>query len=54
MEKLRYERPVIKKLETGMPNKFGLRTEYAPMTHIDGNAVKDLVKEYGSPLYVIS
>ncbi len=54
MEKLRYERPVIKKLETGMPNKFGLRTEYAPITHIDGNAVKDLVKEYGSPLYVIS
>jgi diaminopimelate decarboxylase len=37
-----------------MPNKFGLRTEYAPLTHIDGNAVKDLVKEYGSPLYVIS
>jgi diaminopimelate decarboxylase len=54
MDKLRYERPVIKKLETGMPNKFGLRTEYAPLTHIDGNAVKDLVKEYGSPLYVIS
>ncbi len=54
MEKLRYERPVIKKLETGMPNKFGLRTEYTPMTHIDGIAVKDLVKEYGSPLYVIS
>lgn len=54
MEKLRYERPVIKKLETGMPNKFGLRTEYAPMTHIDGVAVKDLISEYGSPLYVIS
>ncbi|NVN96252.1 MAG: diaminopimelate decarboxylase [Bacteroidetes bacterium] len=54
MEKLRYERPVIKKLEAGMPNKFGLRTEYTPMTHIDGVAVKDLVKDYGSPLYVIS
>lgn len=54
MEKLRYERPVIKKLETGMPNKFGLRTEYAPMTHIDGVAVKKLIEDYGSPLYVIS
>jgi len=54
MEKLRYERPVIKKLETGMPNKFGLRTEYAPMTHVDGVAVKELIAEYGSPLYVIS
>ena len=54
MEKLRYERPVIKKLETGMPNKFGLRTEYAPLTHIDGVSVKEMIKEYGSPLFVIS
>ncbi len=54
MEKLRYERPVIKKLETGMPNKYGLRTEYFPKTQIDGVSVKDLVKEHGSPLFVIS
>lgn len=53
-EKLRYERPIIKKLETGMPNKFGMRTEYAPMTHIEDNAVKELVKKYGSPLFIIS
>jgi len=54
MNKLRYERPVIKKLESNMPNKYGLRTEYHPMTHIDGNSVKELIKEYGSPLFVIS
>jgi diaminopimelate decarboxylase len=54
MEKLRYERPVIKKLETGMPNKFGLRTEYAPLTHIDGVSVKEMINEYGYPLFVIS
>ena len=54
MEKLRYERPVIKKLETNMPNKFGLRTEYVPKTHIDGVAVKYLIEEHGSPLFVIS
>ena len=54
MSKQRYERPVIKKLETGMPNKFGTRTEYQPFTHIDGVAVKKLIKEYGSPLFVIS
>ena len=52
--KIKYERPAIRKLETGMPNKFGLRTEYTPMTHIDNVAVKDLVKNYGSPLFVIS
>ncbi len=54
MEKQRYERPMIKKLESNMPNKFGMRTEYRPMTHIDNVAVKDLIDEYGSPLFVIS
>jgi len=53
-EKIRYERPVIKKLETGMPNKFGMRTEYTPMTHIEDVAVKDLIKDFGSPLFVLS
>lgn len=54
MTKIRYERPVIQKIEAGMPNKFGTKSEYHPMTHIDGVAVNDLVKEYGSPLFVIS
>ncbi|MBI4647966.1 MAG: alanine racemase [Bacteroidia bacterium] len=54
MEKLQYERPVIKRITGQMPNKFGLRTEYEPMTHIDGLAVKELIKTFGSPLYVIS
>lgn len=54
MEKQRYERPVIKKMDTNVPNKFGMRTEYQPMTHIDGVAVKDLLKEHGSPLFVMS
>lgn len=54
MGKIRYERPVIKKLESSMPNKFGLRTEYSPLTHIDGVAVSGLIREHGSPLFVIS
>ncbi len=54
MTKKRYERPVIKKLETNMPNKFGMRTEYLPMTHIDNVPVSDLVSGHGSPLFVIS
>jgi diaminopimelate decarboxylase len=44
MSKLRYERPVIQKLEAGMPNKFGSKTEYYPMTHIYGASVKELTK----------
>jgi len=54
MSKLRYERPVIKKLETGMPNKFGSRMDHEPVTNIDGVAVSRLIKEYGSPLFVLS
>ena len=54
MNKLKYERPVITKLNTGMMNKFGTKTEYQPYTHIDGVNVKDLIAEYGSPLFVLS
>lgn len=53
-EKMQYERPIIKKLVSGMPNKFGMRTEYLPMTHIDDVSVNDLVKQFGSPLFVVS
>ena len=54
MKKKQYERPIIKPLNSGLSNKYGTRTEYAPMTHIDGNKVSDLISEYGSPLFVIS
>lgn len=54
MKKLQYERPVIQRLNTGVMNKFGTRTEYAPVTHVDGNSVKDLIAKFGSPLFVIS
>lgn len=54
MSKQRYERPLIRKLETAIPNKFGTRTEYVPKTHIDGVAVKELIEQYGSPLFVLS
>jgi diaminopimelate decarboxylase len=54
MDKKKYERPVIRKLETGMPNKFGMRTEYLPKMHIDGVSVKQLLNDFGSPLFVMS
>lgn len=54
MKKQRYERPIIQRLNVGVMNKFGTKTEYNPVTHIDGNAVKDLLAKYGSPLFVIS
>ncbi len=54
MEKLKFERPIIKKIIAGMPNKFGLKSEYDPITNIDGVPVEELIQEYGSPVYVLS
>ncbi len=53
-EKKKFERPVIKKVQTGMTNKFGTRTEFDPITHIDKVPVKELIEKHGSPLYVVS
>ncbi len=54
MDKLPFERPFIKKLSSGMPSKFGIKMESDPITEIDGMQISDLIKEYGSPVFVIS
>lgn len=54
MEKKRYERPTLRKMNTGLMNKFGTKTGNEPVTHIESVSVKGLLKEYGSPLFVIS
>ena len=54
MEKKRYERPTLRKMNTGLMNKFGTKTENEPVTHIESVAVKSMLTEYGSPLFVIS
>ncbi|GAB3824060.1 type III PLP-dependent enzyme domain-containing protein [Hymenobacter jeollabukensis] len=52
--KQRYERPLIKKLSAGPLNKFGARTEAQPVPDIDGAPVKELLRAFGSPLFVLS
>ncbi len=52
--KKQFERPYIKKLRAGMPSKFGMSVHSEPITHIDDVPVMDLIKEHGSPVYVIS
>jgi diaminopimelate decarboxylase len=54
MDKLKYERPFIKKMNTGMPTKFGQKSEFEPVKEIDGVPVKYLIEKYGSPLFVLS
>jgi diaminopimelate decarboxylase len=52
--KRKYERPYIKKLNAGALNKFGAPSLPQPLKYIDGQAVKGLVEQYGSPLFVLS
>ena len=54
MDKKTFERPYIKKLQAGMPSKFGMKPRMEPITHIDDNGVADLIGKFGSPLFVIS
>lgn len=54
MQKLRYESPVIQKMNAGLMNKYGTRTEYEPVKQIDGVSVRSMIEQYGSPLFVIS
>jgi len=54
MEKLRYERPIIQRMNIGLPNKFGTHRESDPVTYIEGISVKSLINQYGSPMFVIS
>jgi len=43
----RYERPTIRKMNAGLMNKFGTKTENEPVTHIESVSVKKLLSEYG-------
>jgi diaminopimelate decarboxylase len=54
MEKLVYESPSIQKMNTGLMNKFGTRADYEPVKQIDGVSVHSMIKQYGSPLFVLS
>lgn len=54
MEKKFFEKPIINRINAGIPDKFGMSNQLAPITNIDGVAVKDIIAEHGSPVFVIS
>ena len=54
MEKLNYERPTIIRHEQGLANKFGRAHSLRVKKKIDGVAVKDIIEQYGSPVFVFS
>lgn len=54
MTKPAYERPIIIRHQTGLMNKFSRVQAMQPKTEIDGVPISELVKSYGSPLFVFS
>ena len=54
MAKLAYERPIINRISAGIPDKFGMQSRIRPIPQIEGLSVEELMKKYGSPLFVIS
>jgi diaminopimelate decarboxylase len=54
MEKLPFERPSIQKINAGLPDKYGIARRPEPISEIEGIPVEDLIKEFGSPLFVFS
>jgi diaminopimelate decarboxylase len=54
MGKLKYERPFIRKLNANPMNKFGAAPESQYVSSIEGHPVKELLTQYGSPLFVLS
>ena len=54
MAKLKYERPIINKINAGVPDKFGMKTSIETLNKIDSIPVKELIAEYGSPVFAVS
>ncbi|MCD4791879.1 MAG: hypothetical protein K8R54_01500 [Bacteroidales bacterium] len=54
IEKLKYERPIINRINAGVTDKFGMTTKMPVINNIDGIKVADLIEQYGSPLFVLS
>jgi|GEM_PF-4971586 len=45
MEKPKFDRPVINRINAGVPDKFGMRTNIRPITTIDNLNINSLLME---------
>jgi len=53
-EKLKYERPIITKINAGVPDKFGMQAKMPVISEIDTIPVEELITKYGSPNFILS
>jgi len=49
-----WQKPTLSAHKTGVMNKVGALAQQHFIDEVDGHAVKDLMKDYGSPVFVIS
>lgn len=54
MTKLTFERPIIQRINAGLPSKYGMSHRLEPLSHIDGVSIKSLIEKFDSPLFVLS
>lgn len=54
MTKLTFERPIIQRINAGLPSKYGMSHRLEPISHIDGVGIKSLIEKFDSPLFVLS
>jgi len=54
MSKKIYERPILRKVVEGIPNKFGTLERLQPISSIDGVEIDSIIDTYGSPVFVLS
>ncbi|MCU0357919.1 MAG: alanine racemase [Cyclobacteriaceae bacterium] len=54
MTKLAFERPIIQRINAGLPSKYGLPRHIEPLSHIEGVSIRELLSRYGSPLFILS
>ncbi|TFV94522.1 diaminopimelate decarboxylase [Algoriphagus kandeliae] len=54
MSKLTFERPIIQRINAGLPSKYGMPRRLEPLSQIDGVSIESLLQEFGSPLFILS
>jgi len=52
--KIPFERPLIQRVNAGLPSKFGMKQKLEAITNIEGIAITELIKKHGSPLFIFS
>ena len=54
MSKKMYERPVLRKVVEGIPNKFGSTKKLRSISTIDNVQITEIIEKFGSPVFVLS